>query len=228
MFLEQQNSLISEGSCDTEDWSNDAENSALNHRNRLHFNIYSLNCNNISQYYCTCDQINVSRHLSKTIKKCNYSKLLPSSVYWYIPSASASGLCLAHNCKEERSQKCHFTQFLELSVLPKAAIALDTESVRTLEQTAKSSPSGVPTGIWRSNPPTSADLCCPGHWRQNRFSQITKFSLHSAANFMSCFLFSACFDLQSKPAVFIEAEEEKELLLFCLLLLLLCSKLLLQ
>jgi len=32
MFLEQQNHhirVISEGSCDTEDWSNDAENSAL-------------------------------------------------------------------------------------------------------------------------------------------------------------------------------------------------------
>jgi len=29
--------VISEGSCDTEDWSNDAEN----HRNKLHFTIYS-------------------------------------------------------------------------------------------------------------------------------------------------------------------------------------------
>jgi len=29
--------MISEGSCDTKDWSNDAENSALN---KLHFNIY--------------------------------------------------------------------------------------------------------------------------------------------------------------------------------------------
>ncbi len=33
--------MISEGSCDTEDWSNDAENSALNHRNKLHYKIYS-------------------------------------------------------------------------------------------------------------------------------------------------------------------------------------------
>jgi len=32
--------LISEGSCDAEDWSNDAENSALI-RNKLHFTIYS-------------------------------------------------------------------------------------------------------------------------------------------------------------------------------------------
>ncbi len=29
--------MISEGSCDTEDWSNDAENSALHHRNKWHF-----------------------------------------------------------------------------------------------------------------------------------------------------------------------------------------------
>jgi len=45
---------ISEGSCDTEDWSNDAENSALHIRNKLHFKIYYkreliLNCNYISQ-----------------------------------------------------------------------------------------------------------------------------------------------------------------------------------
>ncbi len=31
--------MISGGSCDTEDWSNDAENSALHHRNKLHFKI---------------------------------------------------------------------------------------------------------------------------------------------------------------------------------------------
>ncbi len=29
--------MISEGSCDTEDWSNDTENSALRHRNKLYF-----------------------------------------------------------------------------------------------------------------------------------------------------------------------------------------------
>ncbi len=48
MFLEQQIMIImiSEGSCDTEDWSNDAENSA-DHRNILHFTIYS----NIKQLF---------------------------------------------------------------------------------------------------------------------------------------------------------------------------------
>jgi len=33
--------VISEGSCDTEDWSNDAENSALITGYKLHFTIYS-------------------------------------------------------------------------------------------------------------------------------------------------------------------------------------------
>jgi len=32
--------MSSEGSCVTEDWSNDAEYSALHHRNKLHFRIY--------------------------------------------------------------------------------------------------------------------------------------------------------------------------------------------
>ncbi len=32
--------VISGGSCDTEDWSNDAEDSALHHKNKLHFKIY--------------------------------------------------------------------------------------------------------------------------------------------------------------------------------------------
>jgi len=32
--------MISEGSCDTEDRNNDADNSALHHRNKLDFNVY--------------------------------------------------------------------------------------------------------------------------------------------------------------------------------------------
>jgi len=32
---------MDKGSCDTEDWSNDTENSTLHHRNKLHFKIYS-------------------------------------------------------------------------------------------------------------------------------------------------------------------------------------------
>jgi len=43
LLLEQQiGILISEGSCDTEGWSNDAENSTLHHRNILHL-IHSKN-----------------------------------------------------------------------------------------------------------------------------------------------------------------------------------------
>ncbi len=48
--------MISEESCDDEDWSNDAGNTASHHRNNLHFNRYSnrngyLNCTNISVYF---------------------------------------------------------------------------------------------------------------------------------------------------------------------------------
>ncbi len=32
--------MISEGSCDTAEWSNDAENAALLHRNKLYFKVY--------------------------------------------------------------------------------------------------------------------------------------------------------------------------------------------
>ncbi len=32
--------MISEGSCDTEDWSNDAENTALHHSNKLYFQVF--------------------------------------------------------------------------------------------------------------------------------------------------------------------------------------------
>ncbi len=41
MFLEQQIRMISEGSCDTEDWSNDAENSALITEINCIYKIYS-------------------------------------------------------------------------------------------------------------------------------------------------------------------------------------------
>ncbi len=48
--------MISEELCDTEDWSNDAENSALHHRHKLYLKISSnrkaiLNWNTISRYY---------------------------------------------------------------------------------------------------------------------------------------------------------------------------------
>ncbi len=55
MFLEQQIRMISEGSCDTEDWSNDAENSALiteiNYILKYIKMEVILNCN-ISNDYC--------------------------------------------------------------------------------------------------------------------------------------------------------------------------------
>ncbi len=39
--------MICEGSCDSEDWNNDAENSDLRHKNKLHLKIYS----NIKQLF---------------------------------------------------------------------------------------------------------------------------------------------------------------------------------
>jgi len=69
--------VISEGSCDTEDWSNDAEN----HRNKWHFTVYShrdqmIYIRIIFQYfYCIVDQINtalVSRRDSYVT--CNHLK----------------------------------------------------------------------------------------------------------------------------------------------------------
>jgi len=89
--------MIFEGSCETDDWSNDAENSALAsqginsifkyiNRNKLHFKIYIkkkqktpiLNCNNISQYYCfTEDQISAHpSHAQETFFK-NIKKFQP-------------------------------------------------------------------------------------------------------------------------------------------------------
>ncbi len=41
-YANQRIGMISEGSCDTEDWCNDAENSALHHKIKLHFNIYYI------------------------------------------------------------------------------------------------------------------------------------------------------------------------------------------
>ncbi len=76
--------MSSEGSCDTEDWSNDAENSVLRHRNKLllkkilnkkHLFYF---WNNTSQYYgfnCIFDQINAAlvsiKELYIYIKKKN-------------------------------------------------------------------------------------------------------------------------------------------------------------
>ncbi len=34
--------MISEGPCDTEDWSNEAENFSFDHKNKLHFKIYLI------------------------------------------------------------------------------------------------------------------------------------------------------------------------------------------
>ncbi len=82
--------MISEGSCETEAWSNEAENSALHHMNKLHFkNIYKikktviLNCCNISHYYCFVfiDQINGPLVCIKCVLK-NIKKILMIPIFW--------------------------------------------------------------------------------------------------------------------------------------------------
>ncbi len=78
--------MISEGSCDTEDWSNDAENSALHHRNKIHFKIYSnrkqlfeivIIFHNITICF---DQTNATLVSIRDISNPNYSKLLATIV----------------------------------------------------------------------------------------------------------------------------------------------------
>ncbi len=79
--------MISEGSCDTEHWSNDAENSALHHRNKLHFKIlhdYILIFHNFT-FFLYFDQINAAlvsiRDLSKTKNLSAYCSALNISVH---------------------------------------------------------------------------------------------------------------------------------------------------
>ncbi len=69
--------IISEGSCDTEDWRNDAENSALHHRNKLHFQIYYnrkqlfqivIIFYNITVFYSIFDQINTALSIKLILK----------------------------------------------------------------------------------------------------------------------------------------------------------------
>ncbi len=64
--------MVSEGSCDTEDWSNDAKISF----DHLHFKIYSNT--NISQHYfcCILDQRNAGLESRKTFLNSKNSKNL--------------------------------------------------------------------------------------------------------------------------------------------------------
>ncbi len=74
--------MISQGLCDTDDWNNAAENSALHHKNKLHFHIYSHKTffffywNNISQFllYLFLHQINADFLCTRA----QYSKILLS------------------------------------------------------------------------------------------------------------------------------------------------------
>ncbi len=70
--------MISEGSCDTEDWSNDAEKSALHHRNKLislRYGIFKI-CLRV----CYCGNISTLRNVTWHKTKCEL--LLYLSVIW--------------------------------------------------------------------------------------------------------------------------------------------------
>ncbi len=77
--------MISEGSRDTKDWSNDAENVALHHSNKLHFKIYS---NNRKKRYFNLQKIFHNITAFYCINKCCFGKrnlffeIYYKSSYW--------------------------------------------------------------------------------------------------------------------------------------------------
>ncbi len=85
MFLNQHIRMISEGSCDTEDWSNDAENTALHHKNKLHLKIYSnRNCNFKCLLYFWSHKCSLGEHkiiLPKTLKKSYRPQTIWTVIY---------------------------------------------------------------------------------------------------------------------------------------------------
>ncbi len=75
--------MISEGSCDTEDWSNVAENSAL----ITGINYIILNCNNILQYYCFYCIFNQINAAIKVLQNgCLYCKNVVKNKLQYLYS----------------------------------------------------------------------------------------------------------------------------------------------
>ncbi len=66
--------VIYEGSCDTEYWSNDAENSASHHRNQIHLKIYFKLI--VFQNWLYFDQINASLVTLKAFFKKNWIPIM--------------------------------------------------------------------------------------------------------------------------------------------------------
>ncbi len=63
--------MISEGSCDTEDWSNDAENSALHHRNKLYFKYIQIE----NTFLIIIIFHNITAFLYFQLNKCRFGEL---------------------------------------------------------------------------------------------------------------------------------------------------------
>uniref|UniRef100_A0A673HEA1 Pleckstrin homology domain-containing family G member 5-like n=1 Tax=Sinocyclocheilus rhinocerous TaxID=307959 RepID=A0A673HEA1_9TELE len=100
--------MISEGSCDTEDWSNDAENSALHHRN-----IYILNYILIEKLY-----LGISWFYHSTCPKTCKSPL---------------HLCEScdSRCHLDESDSMHFDRHLRFDVQPQGSILARNVSTRS-------------------------------------------------------------------------------------------------
>ncbi len=81
--------MISEGSCDTEDWSNDAEKSALTLQNKLHFTIF-MNRNQLFQIVIIFHNIAVFFHqINAALVSIrdffqNHKKILPAQNFWTV------------------------------------------------------------------------------------------------------------------------------------------------
>ncbi len=166
--------MISERSCDTGGWSNGFENSALHHRNKLHFTVYyntifhntEIIFHNIAVFTLFFDQINAalvsSRYFFKTLETSNlctvlyfvelylyFSEFIIDSqlnhVLWFIQLIKLHQLCM---CVHTRVQ-----------VFQRADMKKSPESSRSRFPCVWSICSSL-CGLWGLSCEASAVVCC--------------------------------------------------------------------
>jgi len=128
--------MISEESCDTEAWRNDAVNWVLHSQTYIYYYIYILklitvilNCNNILKYYCFHHWSNKhslgehKRLLSKTLEKYR-PKLLNASVSIFHLFFSSSSLSLSL-CNSHVSLSLFLAQTAKVNHLPELDEEID-------------------------------------------------------------------------------------------------------
>jgi len=83
--------MISEGSCDTEDWSNDAENSALHHMNKLRFKNIKIenNTTNNKTFNVFLDHNTFTLNLQNNVETKRTKKIFNG---FFLPSTLNEGL----------------------------------------------------------------------------------------------------------------------------------------